>query len=305
MEMKIPMVVISAFVVVVVLAAVLMPVLEDATDTEDTFTNEGGYYRMGEINAADDTEYTLSWVKTDTTILTINGVDFDANAAYGTAATTVVASENWMLRYHSIDGPSGYLQYYDGTSWAGDATTKSMDITASNGTVTITYVMSTDVTNTKTVTYTKLYAIMPDSTDDEMKKPTETPYLLGDSSIYAMGVTSGITGLIKIEGTINDGVDIDVIGNNSETISNIVIDKTAVSGYKDLYKVSKITFDVEISGVTTSCTYNFFIVPYEVTAEKSQHLDTNEIAIFGAIPVLVIVALLIGVLALYMRSRMD
>lgn len=106
-----------------------------------------------------------------------------------------------------------------------------------------------------------------------------------------MGLTSGK--LIQISGNINDGVTVDILGVSNEVISNLEVNKTAVAGYIDLYVISSITFDYTISGTTSSATYNFFIVPYSVTAEMSHHLDASEIALLAVIPIMVIAALLI------------
>ena len=270
----------------------LIPSIEGMTATETTFKNEGGFYRMAELSADDTEEYTIYWEKANTTHLLINGVDFDANGAYGSAVTTIVASDSWILRYFSSNSQYGYLQYFNGTTWMGDdSTTKSMEFTASGGSAVLTHVSTTDQTTTKNVTYQYMYAIMPDSTDDIMKKPTQTPYVKGDSEIYAMGITSNK--LFQISGNVDDGVTVDLLGVSDEVISNLVVNKTAVAGYIDLYVISSITFDYTISGTTDSATYNYFIVPYEVTAEKSQHLDATQIAMFGVVSILGIVALVV------------
>lgn len=268
---------------VLMVSGFLWPIVSDATATEKTFVNNGGFYPMKEISATDEGTYTLEWEKTNTTKLTINGITFDAYGSYGSAITTIACGDDWIIRYSSADNQYGYCQTYNGVQWAGDGSSKSLTATAANGTLTVNVVSGIDTTITRTYTYDTMYAIDTDVSDDIMKKSTETPYVKGDSTLYAMGITSGITGLVKVEGNIDDGVTVDVIGQSDEVVSNIVIDKTAVGGYNDLYTIEKITFDVEISGTTTNCVYSYFIVPYEVTAEKTQHLDTTQIAMIGVI----------------------
>ena len=289
---KITGLVIALVVGGLLVGGLLIPTVQGMTATEKTFENDGGFYRMAEISADDTEEYTIYWEKSNTTHLLINGVDFDAFGEYGSAITTVVASDSWLLRYNSTTSQYGYLQYFDGTTWMGDdATTKSMEFTASGGSAVLTRVSTTDQTTTKNVSYQYMYAIMPNSTDDIMKKPTQTPYVKGDSEIYAMGLTSNM--LFQISGNIDDGVTVDILGISDEVISNLAVNKTAVAGYKDLYVVSSITFDYTISGTTASATYNYFIVPYKVTAELSQHMDATQIAMFGVISILGIVALVV------------
>lgn len=286
---------------IICLATILVPVIDDATKTHTVFINNEGYYTMEEINPSES--YTMSWVKSNTTVLVINGQSYNAYQAYGAAITSIIAADNWLLRYNSINSASGYLQYYDGTNWLGDTNTKSMTIEASGGQCTITHVSGSDNVTTKNVTYTLMYAIAPNSTDDVMKKPTESPYVNAESQIYAMGITSGINGLVKIDGSIAGGLNIDVIGTDEESITNITIDSTAVSGYNNLYVINKITFDVTINGNTTNCTYSYFIVPYQITAELSNHLDNGPISILLAIPIMVVLVILMAAASMIMRNR--
>ena len=49
---------VTVTVAVIVLAGILMPVLTDATKTEETFTNKG-YYRMSHYDST--TDHTFAW----------------------------------------------------------------------------------------------------------------------------------------------------------------------------------------------------------------------------------------------------
>lgn len=302
---KLTQAVVGIIVAVMVLGIVLVPVLSQATETEKTFVNNGGFYPMKEISATDEGTYTLEWEKTNTTELTINGVTFDAYGSYGSAITTIACGDDWIIRYSSADNQYGYCQTYNGVQWAGDGSSKSLTATAANGTLTVNVVSGSDTTITRTYTYDTMYAIDTDVSDDIMKKSTETPYVKGDSTLYAMGITTGITGLVKVEGNIDDGVTVDVIGQDDEVVSNIVIDKTPVSGYNDLYTISKITFDVEIGGTTTNCVYSYFIVPYEVIAELSDHPTSMMITLINIIPVFVVLAIILGVCGLFYYRRNE
>ena len=69
MDMKIVGITVAILVSITVLAGVLMPVLDDATATTDTFTNEG-YFYMQKISAEDTETYTFDYVyDADTTSL--------------------------------------------------------------------------------------------------------------------------------------------------------------------------------------------------------------------------------------------
>lgn len=293
---------VGAIVIALVAVSVILPIMATAAETEKTFTNDGGFYPMSEILATDDGTYTIAWEKADVGVLTINGEEFDAYETYGDATTTVVAGEDWLLRYRNTP-TYGYLQYFDGTTWVSSDNTLSM--TASNGTATIVKVDSSNVETTKTATYTTLYVIDLDATDDVMKKSTDTPYVKGDSDLYALGITSisNTNYLFKIVGNIDDGVTVTAIGTDTVTVSDVVITYEEVSGYVDLYTIEKITFNATIDDTTTACTYSYFIVPYEVTAEISNHPTGAALTIIQILPVLILVGVLTMIVAAFINNR--
>lgn len=309
MDNKLITVIITLVIGVIMAGSVLVPVLKDATTTEKTFNNANdGYYTLA-LNADDETTYSLTYLKSKPGILEINGTEYNANAAYGGATTSIVIADDWILRYNSTLSEYGYCQYYDGTNWAGNSTTKSLSMTASEGVATIVVTAADDSTTTKTASYTTMYGIAPNS-DYVMKAPTQKAYLLGDSSIVAEGITTGTASgnvdigsqLIRIDGTIDDGVTI-TTSNTNWSVSNIVIHKTEVAGYNDLYQIEKITFDLTKDESVYNATYSFFIVPSEVTAELSQHLTPGQIALMSAIPIMVIIALIMVAVGVFARRN--
>lgn len=302
--MKIPLVAISAFVVVVVLAAVLMPVLGDAQKTEDTFTNDG-YFHMTKYTAADE-DLTLTWDYTDPGVVTVNGNDFDLSTVG--IPITVLASTNGGARFEYV-GTNQYCQFCNsaGILTAAVSASATLTIVCSSGTMTATYSTPDNPDVTRTSTYDEYYCIS-ETGDYVMKKTTSPAYMLNDSPIFALGVTKigspAIT--LSLQGSIDDGITVTQVSSTPTiTYSTPVLDYSSVSDHNDLNKLTKITFTGDNGGTVVNITYSYFIVPAEVTAERSVHLNGNEIAILGAIPALVIVALLIGVLALYMRSRAE
>lgn len=302
MNNKLIPIVLTLVVGIILAGAVLVPVLNDATTTHKTFSNaEGGYFTMA-LDSEDSEDYTLSWAHATGGVLTINGVDFDAYATYGQATISIVMGEDWIIRYNSANDNFAYCQYFNGTNRIGAYdTTASFEMTASGGTATMTFTFNDSTTQSVTETYDKLYVINPDS-EYLMKKPTTKAYVLGSTEIFAEGMTQGSgigTQLIKIEGSINDGFTV-TAQDSAVTISNITSTQTEVNGYIGLYQIEKIEFDITKNDSTVAATYNFFVVPTETSAELSEHLTPGQIALMGAIPILVIVALLmvaVGVVA--------
>ena len=312
MEMKIPMVAISAAIVVIVLAAVLMPVLTDATTTEDTYTNEG-YFFMDKID--EGTAMTVAWDYTKPTTLTVNSVDVELPDKDHMSAIpfTIFCCDTWFLRY-AYDNTDGYYiaayQNANSTSYSGNVS-NSRSITVS-----VTDAGVTTVDNGTAHTWSNatgdFYVISAEG-DYVMKKADKDAYVLGDSTIFGYGRTyaRNYNYISHLKGSVDDGITgayypENTITTAGWTISDVTLNSAAVAGHEDLYTVSTMTYEITGEGIIPyTAVYSQYIIPAEVTAERSVHLTVNESAILAAIPVLVIVALLIGVLAIFVRSKMD
>ena len=298
MEIKPAMVAIAAFVAITVIAAVLMPVLADATKTENTFTNEG-YYDM---QYTESDAVNIAWDHTKPHQVTINNVDVQL-PENPSVSLTIVCGDGWLIRYTG----SAFQMYLNASSNRSASVADETDATfvAYGGTAVFT--STADSNNTATVFYTFMYYI--DSTGPYVMKISDgAAYVKSDSLMYGQGRTYAVSSsmMLRVEGSVDDGVTVTNIYPNSDLeFSEATINKTEVNGYKDLYEVSTITFDVtKIStSDTAEVTYSYFLVPAEVTAEKSVHFTDGENAILLVIPALVIVAIIVGVLALAFRSR--
>lgn len=312
MDKKIVMISIAAVIGIIVLGSVLMPILDEATATTDTFTNEG-YFYMEKLASSDDTEHTLSWVSTDSKILTVDGVDMDITT-WGLSSyqqVTVFATETDLVRLGVTSVGFG-LQWIQirGATISYASAGSNFDATISNGSASI---MLDTETDPRELTYTDAYIIQPDKSDYVMKKMNDSAYMNSDSPIYSLGYTALSYGggndnaVLKVSGDVKE-VNVTAVRQSSAyelTFSNITIDKSTVSGYNDLYSFKKITFVATENSTANDCTYSYVIVPHEVTAERSVHFTAGQNAIFAAIPVLIILAVLLGVVALVIRSRMD
>lgn len=307
MEMKIVGVTLAAFVSLVVLAAVLVPILDDATATTDTYTNEG-YFYMTEYGAT-DTIPTIFWDHTDPNKLTV-GTDVIELPTSTAIPISVVFTDDWLVRY-SAGTPNSSAQLFTDTGGVivGASTSNNLDmtITFSSGTATV-----TNGTDSATPTYTKLMSISTTG-DYVMKKSTVDAYVNGDTEVFVTGRSAfafspAISANIDFSGSIDDGFSATIFNPSTGfTTGNFATTYTEVSDHDDLYKLSKVTFDVTKTEDSTvqPATYSQFVVPAEVTAERAEHLSGNQIELMQVIPVLIIVAILIGVVALVIRSRLD
>lgn len=298
MNNKLITICITLVVGVILAGSVLMPVLNDATTTHKTFTNSG-YYDM---TYTETDELTLAWDYTNPNVATINNESVSLPTTLP-GSVNILCGDDWFLRWNASS-----LQFYStasGSVNASVADSTSMSITASNGSMTVTNTASTPVT--QTVAYSFMYVIDPDG-KYLMKDKDAAVLVNGDSEIYAIGrsTTTGLAIKLKITGTIDDGFTAEQIGTSSATnIGDVTANYTAKSGYLDLYELTSLTVPItygEGDSVYTAG-YTYYIVPAEVTAELSQHLTSGEIALMGAIPVLVIVALLVVAVGVVARRN--
>lgn len=292
--------IVTLAVVVVCVAAIMMPVLNDATTTEKTFTNEGVYY-YGIFGTTDT--YTFEFDASDGSI-TVNDTEIDTLSGVTSGTTySLLATDDTILRYgYNSSNQEYYLQTVGATN---ASTADTIVATISEGALSVTY--TTDGTDTvKTISFTELYAIVPTEDAAVLKQSSSEVYIKGDSELFASGLTTvtAWTNMFHFEGTYDDGITISS-GNTAATFDNIEWNIEEVDGYEDLYKLTSIEFDITISDTTKHATYSYFAVPTEVTAEKTVHFSDGENTLLNAIPVLVIVALVIGAVGIAITSRRD
>ena len=302
MEMKIVGVTLAAFVSLVVLAAVLVPILDDATTVNEMFTNVG-YYDM---SYTEDDAVSVAWDHTAPHQVTVNN-EIVALPESPQNALTIVCGDGWLIRYTG----TAFQLYLNASSNRSASVNDGTDATfvASGGSATFT--STAESNNTATVSYTSMYYVNSDGIY-VMKQSDKPAYVKGDSLMYGQGRSYlnnvGGTVMLRVDGTIDDGVTVtNIYPNANYEFSDVTINKTPVTGFKDLYQVDTLTFTAtNISTTATDdVTYSYFIVPAEVTAERSVHFTDNMNELLGVIPVLVIVAILLGVVALVIRSKLD
>lgn len=286
---------------ILVLSA-FIPILTETTSATDTLENDG-YFHMEKYGTDDD--LTISWDPADPKKITINDVTYSPNTPLNQFVSLVVG-DNWFFRYADGGPNTNVAVSYGGLETVAGSTTDGIPIsvTCSNGTATI-----VKNTITHTVAYTEIYAISGDTGAYVMKNANESVYMAGGTEFLALGTTAigvGATGraMLKVTGDVNDGAEVEVIASQpaGATTTNIVVNATPLTNYIG-YSLSTVTFDIVSEGVEYPATYSYFIVPAEVTLERSIHMDSALATIINLLPLIAGVGLLMFLVAEFLYTR--
>lgn len=288
MEMKILAIAITAVVVITVLAGVLMPVLADATETEKTYTNDGVF-----LMTDDPTNYTLEYKGVDGE-LWVNGEFLMRFTDLPNSTWTLISTPEYVIRMQGAS--NNYTCWL--TSVSGTNTYVAQNTTAS---ATITVTGSTMKVGNTTVDYTGEFRGIAKNGDYVM---TSTGgFIVSDKDTIIIGNgTTTVThwyDAFYIIGTIDD---INVYSSDSITVSDVQVNADAINGFNGSV-VNNITFTATDGTNSVDAVYDRVIVPAEVTIEKIVRFTDGQNAIFAAIPIMVIIALLIAIVAMVFRSR--
>ena len=174
---------------------------------------------------------------------------------------------------------------------------RDLDIVCSNGTATMTLYISGEAQTPITKTYTEVYAYSGDAGSYVMKKSDEAAYMAADSEFLGFGTTAiggSDVAAMRVEGNIEDGATATVIASTvaGTTASDVTINSTPLDNYHG-YAFTSASFDITANGNDYPAVYSYVVVPAQVTLEKSWHLDTTEIAMFGVISILGIIMLVV------------
>ena len=297
---SIAMGVVAMVVATVLVVTCAVPIITDSVATEDTFTNEGYFY----LDKFTD-EYTFYWDRADPTTFTINGEDFTYLNDSG-LAVSVVLGEKFAVRMGN--GNPDISFYGNGSYVSTNAEKPTFTLTLSSGTLT-----ATNGTDTKQITSVSEIFSIVEKGDYVMKKSTSVAYLnsgseiVADSEIYASGQTYNGANNIwwHLEGTI-DNMEYPDTFNNTLTITNESINGHYDNSHDDLYALNNLTFTATASNsVVYNVTASYFVVPAEVTAERTYHVDGPTGDILAVIPILMVLGIVIGAVALFLTNRRD
>lgn len=305
---------VTVTVAVIVLAGILMPVLDDATTTEDKFTNDGVLYART-LDA--DSECIISFDHTTPTIVTIDDVDIDMielTTALNTQQITIAFSDDWFIRCLYNAGNKAIVVYKCGTSsaqaigGASESNGNDMTVTISSGAATITYGETTLNYNIDA----DGMVLSSKKADYIIKSSTDEVYVNSDSIVYGAGRTDNALGTSNSsfnaisKASIDDGVTLLYYSPQYTISADESVTYTTDSGHKDLYLLKNYVFNLtDNGGVDHPITYGQIFVPAEVTAERSVHFTDSMNGLLAVIPMLILVAVLIGVAAVVLRNRMG
>lgn len=290
-------IVVAMVVGIIVAGSVLMPVLDDVTATEATFKNDG-YFTYDAVT--DDTDVTITWAVADPSNISVNGVSVampDAQSNW-----TIVGSENFTLRFYrnatvtglQCYGTSGYISGNTGTAGLStvSVTVSSSAMVVTAGETTRSYTMGT-------------HGFVVNAKGDgalTLKYSNQSAYVMGDSEVYLCGTTfvtgSGTNDFVGLfgYGSLDDGMTMSAFygntGSNTVSFGDVTATYSSVNGYDGLYLLEKFTFPLTQNSATVTAIYSYFVVPTEVTAEKSVHLNDGEISMLMVVPLLIIVGIL-------------
>lgn len=282
--------IISIAVVVICVAAVMVPILDDAASSTRTYTN-AGYYRMADIDGA----VTIEWDHTAPTQIKVNDEIVSLASVPRGTITTLVATDGMLIRYAPVTSGT-FVQSYSSSGYLGTGSTAGDDMTIeiADGSISATV---------GTTTYTKSITTgyhVSDSGDWMLKANHADAFVhTSDSLVVLAGNTSVGSSTVGVfaSGSIDDGLDTTTVQTNSVTINPTYGDAsftfTEVDDAVDLVKLSKCEFDITVGGTTAPAAYSSFLVPYKVTAAKEHPLSDGAASLISAIPALVIVSLVV------------
>lgn len=294
-------------VVALVLAGAVLPVFAETTSATDKFTNKGAFFV--EIDPTDT--YTIKYDKAvDLGVVYIN--DKALNVPFSTGYT-ILAIDNAILRLQSGDNTVQYKG--DGHYITGIL---KLDITVANGAISGIFQTGTSGgvdSAWPDTAYTTAFIASPDPQDYVMTEYNTVAKMNGDSIIKAFGQTQLNTtsnpqlAIISITGNIDDGVNVSVLNSSTGAViegaevSDLQINHTAVNNYINLYDLTSITFKVTYDSTVTAVTYSAYVVPSEVTAEKSVHPDGPLTVILNVLPLLAIAGLVTGAVVWFINRK--
>lgn len=299
MDMKIVGVSVAVLVSLVVLAGVLMPVLEDATSTTATFTNEGVPFAEPDSG-------------THTIVLDSTGMKTDGESVTGLQmlygnSVSILYFENNVVRWDT----SGNVQIIGNTNYSGqrrvigNTQTDTITFAITGSTV----VANGNSSNVDVAIGSNLLAYPTADQNAKYRQGTQHYYTDDTDMIIAGGFSdSSVSGQVALvmTGTV-DAITADYVWYYSvpATVQNIDVQTSNVK--TNLNQVDKIlvTMDITATGDDYELTYTQFLSEATGTYQNPGFVGSASSDILSAIPMIVIAALVVGVVALVVRSRLD
>lgn len=302
--------VIGVMICAIMVGGSLLPVVSNVTATSDTYINEG-YYTMDKLSS--DDEITLYWIASVPNILKINGIDYDLSGlkemSHGSSIfvngngvlRAFVGEDTFMFRSHQSDG---YFSVNDSD------TTNYIDLTLTTTRMTGT-ISSGGTVSEKTVTYQgDVYILNPNGNGAyTMKYGNESAYVKADSPICLAGLTYYTRDLgFILTGTVESLTPHMFYGPTGTAASDITIHSNESKNHVNLYTIDKVTFTITSTSedntpISTLATYSYFIVPTEVTADRTMPMDSTIANMVSILPIVAVAGLvMVGIYVFISRK---
>lgn len=282
MENKGITVVITLVVGIILAGSLLVPVLKDASASADTITNDG-YYEMKKYTPADDV--VLTWDYADPAVFIVNGetIPFENNTEF---AMSVMLGAPFAVR--CVSGNLTCQFYGNGSYVTGNETYPNVTVTYSGG-----QINATNGTASKAISNVDQVYCIASSGDYVMKDSNKPAYLKTDSEIFATGLT-WFGSQVLVTNIVGDVENLTYTLNAGYTLGDKTVNYSEDAIHLDTIKLDNIVFDVtNPSGVHSTVTFSYFVVPHEIIADRTNPLDSSSATILMVIPIIFIVSLLV------------
>lgn len=290
---------IGAAVAIIVLASVLAPITDSYSSEYVTYTNEGVPF-----DTVDDGTHVIEITNSDGVKITVDdkAVDMAPFLTLGDSSVSILLFDDAFARVVVSTAQFRVMtaEYVDTLTM-----TSSSDIviTLNGDTATI-----TGLTNTRTISGCTHYV----STQGDFvmaKNPIvlESSEILGAGQTYFSAWNSNI--FLAWSGS-GDDISSNVFRQNGfddvPELTNVTVNKTDVGN--SAYRIDSVVFKyaAAVSGasVTPSAAYTYFLAPAEVQAPNENYIGAGA-ALIGVLPMLVIIAVLVGVVSVAVRGTRD
>ena len=276
--MKMIQLTIGVLVAVIVTAAVLVPVMSDATDETKTAVNDGLRYAL----ASDEDEAThtvrLDYVDGET-VITSDGEVVDSELSSYTLIYSASNPIRWNgARISALTSSDLWVPSDDGDYYV--------------FTITGTAVTGTGVAGTTLRNYSGTVVAFP-SADGDFSL-TANPKVVSDSRVIGAGVTYSpfsTATTLYFDGTIDD-LSVSCLRPTSTVFQSVTVNTSDVVG--NLVKIDSVVLTLTESDVDKVATYTYFLAPYEVVYDNPNYVGSVSL-ILAVIPMLVVTAIVVGV----------
>lgn len=272
----------------VMVAGLIVPIVDAATETEKTFTNSGLFY-MTDIQPYSFTYYA------ETNNIVVNGEEMGRPEV--STDSSYIVTEVFLLR-----ASAGTVRLISPDS--ASSTNYNLQVSVEDNIATVIRGGTADaegvITGGTTYSYPieVFYGVAPEGeyvmSNGSVKVVDETQI------IYGAGATqiSNWLDSFFVKGSVKDGAEVEVLHGNF-TLSNIKLNYSKINGYKG-YEVDGISFTATNDSTSKDCNYSRVVVPASITIEKEYNPTYN--VLFNIIPLLGITVLIVSS-AMFIKNK--